>query len=404
MKKKIEKYNALKTTYGQRRSFFKQKLETFTSRSSRKMQQYGLHLIAQADQLLSEMATLLQGHAPEQALPKEFHKKFRLFKKAYKQLNEMTKPLWRQWAETIGFALILVLILRNLIFGLFHVPTGSAEPNILVGDRLWGNKMCYFYEPIKRGDLVIFDSPLVEYDHSSSMAYMWQRYIGFPIPLFGLPAGPDNWVKRVIAVPGDTIEGRMENGKTVIYRNGKKLDEPYVNNLPLIGLRKTRGFLPWETIGIFTIPSFLQYREIAVSYTYDPSKSFADQPYYTMTADEVLRYPDGRPEFRLPFTPCIEYGVNRDTFGPFTIPAGKYWVMGDSRKNSIDSRWWLFLDIERIHGRASFVIYSVDSEEAIWLFDLLKHPIDFFTKHIRWNRFFKSLNGFTFTSEEEHTN
>jgi signal peptidase I len=399
MKTKIEKYTALKATYEKRRTFFKQKLETFTSRSSRKMQQYGMQLITQADQLMPEMATLLQGHTPEQALPKDFAKKFRQFKKAYKQLNEMTKPIWRQWTETIVFALVLVLILRNLIFGLFHVPTGSAEPNILVGDRLWGNKMCYFYEPVKRGDLVIFDSPLVEYDRSSSIAYFWQRYIGFPI--FGLPAGPDNWVKRVIAVPGDTLEGRIEDGKTVIYRNGKKIDEPYVNTYPLIGLRKNRGFLPWENIGIFNIPSFLQYKEVAVSYTYDPSKSFADQPFYTMTADEVLRYPDGQPDLRLPRTPCIEYGVNRDAFGPFVIPAGKYWVMGDSRKNSIDSRWWLFLDAERIHGRASFVIYSVDSEEAIWLFDLIKHPIDFFTKHLRWNRFFKSLNGFTFTEEEQ---
>ena len=49
-------------------------------------------------------------------------------------------------------------------------------------------------------------------------------------------------------------------------------------------------------------------------------------------------------------------------------------------------------DKKYIQGRVSFVIYSIDSEEAIWLFDLLKHPIDFWTKHIRWNRFFKTIN------------
>jgi len=67
--------------------------------------------------------------------------------------------------------------------------------------------------------------------------------------------------------------------------------------------------------------------------------------------------------------------------------------MGDSRKNSVDSRWWLFLDEDFIHGRASFIIYSIDSQEAFWLFDLIKHPIDFWTKHVRWNRFFRGLNG-----------
>jgi hypothetical protein len=78
-------------------------------------------------------------------------------------------------------------------------------------------------------------------------------------------------------------------------------------------------------------------------------------------------------------------------FGPLTVPDGKYWMMGDSRKNSRDSRWWHFLDRERIHGRASFIIYSIDSEEAFWLFELIKHRINFWTKSIRFNRFFKIL-------------
>ena len=65
--------------------------------------------------------------------------------------------------------------------------------------------------------------------------------------------------------------------------------------------------------------------------------------------------------------------------------------MGDSRRNSTDSRVWLFLDEDLIHGRASFIIYSIDSEEPFWLFELLRNPVRFFTKHVRFNRFFRSV-------------
>jgi hypothetical protein len=74
--------------------------------------------------------------------------------------------------------------------------------------------------------------------------------------------------------------------------------------------------------------------------------------------------------------------------------------MGDNRKNSRDSRWWQFLDAEYIRSRASFVMWSIDSDEAFWFFDLIKHPIDFFTKHVRWNRFFKSLHTYQFPEAE----
>jgi hypothetical protein len=80
-----------------------------------------------------------------------------------------------------------------------------------------------------------------------------------------------------------------------------------------------------------------------------------------------------------------------DIFGPIKLQEGQYWVMGDSRKNSNDSRFWGPLDEKYIHGRASFIIYSIDSGEAFWLFDLIKHPIDFWFKYIRWNKIFKGL-------------
>lgn len=324
---------------------------------------------------------------------------YKEIKSAYKILKEMTKPVWRQWVEALCIAFVLAFFVRNFIFGLYHVPTGSAEPNILVGDRIWGNKMAYFFNKPKRGDLVIFDNPEHMYTSSSGFGHWWQRYIGLPLPLLGVGAGPDNWVKRVIAIPGDTIEGRIEQGKTVLYRNGERLNEAYVNPYPLIKAKKTIGFFAGEHFGPFSIPSFLRYDERTVRYTFDPKLSLEAQPYYRLTEQEVVKnWSSGEYEFDEAFTPCYTYSsgalTSVDSFGPFKLPDGKYWVMGDSRKNSRDSRYWLFLDEKFIHGRASFVIYSVDSEESLWLFELIKHPIDFWAKKLRYNRFFKSLNGY----------
>jgi len=321
--------------------------------------------------------------------------KIKIFKKNYKQLNESTKPSIQQWVEALVIAGLVALVLRHFIFGLYHVPTGSAEPTILVGDRVWGNKMAYVFGKVKRNDHVIFDNPEYRYEESNKLVYWWQKYIGLPIPLLGIKAGPINMVKRVIAVPGDVIEGRVEDGKPVIYLNGKLLNQPYVNKHPLIWLKKETGFLPFDFIDNIPLLNFFKKRVvhggIGVWYTYDTSKSFEDQPYYKMEKSEVIQIP-GYPFLRKPYTPSYRDADKTDcadVFGPIRVPEGKYWIMGDSRKNSHDSRWFGFLDKKLVHGRLSFIIYSIDSQEPLWLFELIKHPIDFWTKYLRWDRFFK---------------
>ncbi len=387
-------FNKLEQKYSNKRDLFKKTVEKFKIKGKNKFFLRSSELCEALENLHRDIKvdlTLLASGQGNVAVTKG---KLKKFKALYKEMYELTKSPLRQWVEAIVVALGLALVLRNFIFGLYHVPTGSAEPTILVGDRIWGNKMAYYVSPVKRGDLVIFDRPDFEYDQPNSINYFWQKYIGFPIPLLGLGSGPDNWVKRVIAIPGDTIEGRIEDGKTTIYLNGKKLNEPYVNQYPLISIRTSRGFIPWSHIGLLSIPSFLRYETEVVKYTYDPSKKLYFQPFYAIDDTDIVKKPGtNEPELDYPYTPIYDNrsSISRDTFGPFTIPAGKYWVMGDSRKNSIDSRWWLFLDESFVHGRASFIIYSIDSKEAFWLFDLIKHPIEFWTRHTRWNRFFRGF-------------
>jgi len=393
-----EKFEKIYARYQKRRDFFKEIIDGFkSSRGKKDLASKGVELLAEGDKMgqsLKKIFTQDVAGLDKRKLKRDI----REFNNVYKALVELTKPIWRQWTEAIVVALVLAFLLRNFLFGLYHVPTGSAEKNILVGDRIWGNKMAYYFAPVKHGDLVIFDRPDFVYDRESTINYYWQKYIGIPIPLLGLTTGPENWVKRVIACEGDIIEGRVEDGKTVIYLNGKKLEEPYVNPYPLIVLQKTIGFIDADYFGPLRIPQFLRYRTTEVHYTYDPEKPYDKQPYYYIEESEVARHPlTGHPLLIRPFTPSYDVDMFmdhhcRDTFGPFTVPKGAYWVMGDSRKNSRDSRWWQFLPRELIHGRASFVIYSVDSEEAFWLFDLIKHPIDFWRKHVRYNRFFKKLH------------
>lgn len=397
MKALIESFEKISAKYQARREHFVTVIERFKSKGYEDLYQKCNRRLEEADALLKQLThelVTMQGRVDKAAAKSQV----KAFRRAYRELHELTKPSWRQWLEAVVVALALALVLRNFLFGLYHVPTGSAEPNILVGDRIWGNKMAYYVSPVHRGDLVIFDNPKFEYDKSNKFYELWQRYIGFPVPLLGLGTGPDNWVKRVIAVPGDTIEGRVEEGRTVIYLNGKKLKEPYVNTFPLMRVRRTKGLIPWANIGPLSVPQFLryEYREPSPKYTYDPSKSLAQQPYYAIDEEDIVRRPDTlEPDLDYAFTPAYKYHDMGcyDIFGPYVIPDDCYWVMGDSRKNSEDSRWWGFLKKDRIHGRASFVIYSIDSEEAFWLFDLIKHPIDFWTRHVRWNRFFKGLNG-----------
>jgi signal peptidase I len=313
--------------------------------------------------------------------------KVTMLKKHYGLLNEQSKPIWQQWVETILIVGSLAFVIRTFIFGHYVVPSGSAETTMLVGDHVISNKWIYLFQPVKRGEYILCDAPEFNYAPKGSLGYYWQRYVGFGIPLLGLPTGPANWTKRVIGLPGDVVEGRIEDGKSVVYVNGEKLVEPYLNPNPLITAQRTTGFTTLSHIGPFAVPGFLRKQMKISTYSYDKNKACNNQPYYNFEPNEILLHPfTGKPIIKEPYE-----GEPHDTFGPFKVPEGKYWAMGDNRRGSRDARDWGFLDGDLIHGRASFVSFSIDSEEGLFLFDLIKHPIDFWLKKVRWGRTFKII-------------
>lgn len=126
------------------------------------------------------------------------------------------------------------------------------------------------------------------------------------------PAHTDEFklVKRLIGLPGDTVEMRDR----VLYVNGEELDEPYVRHLP-----------------------------------------FPDQPDPWM---------DWQASNLAPGIDRAAYRPTRDTWGPLVIPEDRYFMLGDNREESLDSRYWGLLEGWRLEGRVSFIYFSYDRESV----------------------------------------
>lgn len=132
-----------------------------------------------------------------------------------KEKNNIKKfksiPPWVEWSGIILVALVIAFILRLWVVQPFYIPSESMVPTLNVGDRILVNKMSYKIHSIQRGDIVVFVAPKE------------------------VTAGAtEDYIKRVIGLPGDTVEGKCVNGDDIcssdvaIYVNGLKLAEPYL--------------------------------------------------------------------------------------------------------------------------------------------------------------------------------
>jgi signal peptidase I len=277
---------------------------------------------------------------------------------------------------------------------------------MLVGERFFADKFTYLFVKPQRGHVISLNSPLFEYSNNT-FKRLFQEYVW----------GPQNLTKRIIGLPGDIVEGKVEEGKPVIYINGTKLEEPYLNKYPLIGVwRKNPNALAKEArdeaISLMsqnqlTPQQFeqFQYRKIfrdLVRKSFDPSVPYDKQPFYRIKESLVAKDADGKPAIIYPGTVLEEskigneaphdknYWDGSDVFY-IQLGANQYWLMGDNRLNSGDSRLFGPVDGRLIHGRILFRILSIDSDEDWIILDLLRHPIDFWTR-IRWGRFFQWIS------------
>lgn len=171
----------------------------------------------------------------------------------------------RETAEALVIAVILAMLIRTFVVQAFKIPSGSMEDTLKIGDHILVAKFLYRFVEPKRGDIIVF------------------KY----------PVDPKvDYIKRIIGVPGDKVEIREK----VVYINGKRYEEPYVEHV-------------------------------------DPRT-------FTKTAIAAEVFPDDM--------------VRRDNYGPVMVPEGHYFVMGDNRDRSYDSRFWGFVPKKNIKGKAFF--------------------------------------------------
>ncbi|TET06542.1 signal peptidase I [Candidatus Dependentiae bacterium] len=313
--------------------------------------------------------------------------------------------------EIIGLLLIIFLI-RTFGFGLYQVPTGSMETTMLVGERFFADKLTILFTRPKHGNIISFNDPTYAYS-DNLIVKLWQHYVW----------GPSNWTKRVIGSPGDIVKGVIENNIPVVYLNGKKLDEAYINKYPLIGIWKVdplklHALLRNEVIQLIGNSTNQALLEKVASQTmgkyydlrsYDSSVPYNKQPFYRMSIASLVKTnvygepvlgQNGNPLLCYPYTPSYQrqnkitrrgnnYWSGSDEFY-VELGANEYWLMGDNRRGSYDSRFFGPVKGSLIHGKILYRIWSVDSTESWWIVDIIRHPTDFW-KRVRWNRFFQRV-------------
>jgi signal peptidase I len=222
-----------------------------------------------------------------------------------------------EWARVATLAVGFFLVVRAFLIEAYKIPSGSMERTILVGDFLLVNKLVY-------GAPVPFTgvrTPRLEAPaRGDVVVFEWPK------------DRQKNLIKRLLGLPGDTLAMRAG----VLWVNGEPRDEGYA-----------------------------VHTEVGSDPTYE---AFGWQQHFVV-----------RPALAAPPAPRRDPSANpsRDNWGPLTVPAGHYFVLGDNRDNSLDSRFWGFVPDSLLRGRPIAVYYSYAPDSAARL------P---WATRIRWGR------------------
>jgi len=237
-------------------------------------------------------------------------------------LSDFTKSKFRQNFEALIFAVALALIIRTFVFQPFKIPSGSMIPTLLVGDHLLVNKFIYGTK-IPFTDKIIL--PVKNIDRGDVIVFT------YPNSEKDSTKNGIYYIKRVVGLPGDEIDLKGRN----LIINGEQVPMDYVGN----------------------------YTDERNAEQFDEF----DENLYGQVHDVIFR--KGR-----------EY-TGKGSYIPVTrVPEGHVFVMGDNRDNSQDSRFWGYVPIENIAGKA-FVIH--------WSWDFNNPDI---SKKVRWDRILSGID------------
>jgi len=143
--------------------------------------------------------------------------------------DEPTKhrSFWREFPVLVVAAFALALLIKTFVLQAFYIPSGSMMPTLEVGERILVEKVTYLFAEPQRGDVVVFERSLNPDAPPPPTAddSVFDDVVNAFKSLFGFPTGGEqDFVKRVMAIGGDTIEGR----EGVVYVNDVPVEEPYL--------------------------------------------------------------------------------------------------------------------------------------------------------------------------------
>lgn len=255
------------------------------------------------------------------------------------------KSLFREYFESFVTTLIMAIFGMTFILQAVTVPTGSMQNTILIGDYLLVNKFIFApggkpipflpQREIQRGDIIVFKYPGNKVHPQNDKS---RNIIPYQV----------NYVKRVIGMPGDKIE----------FRN----NQVFIND-QLLPEHRVAGDAPSEGAALKT-------KEV------EPRQS--DQKYDVYYKERNLKV--SQDDQSLGENYGYEFGVKGK---PMKVPDDSYFVMGDSRDNSEDSRYWGFVHRDLIIGRAMFVYWSCDRSQGSMLSCITSPRFDRIGKMIR---------------------
>jgi signal peptidase I len=241
------------------------------------------------------------------------------------KVEKQQNALWEN-VKVIVQALVLAMVIRTVLFQPFTIPSGSMMPTLLVGDYIFVNKFAYGYSK--------YSLPF------SPNIFSGRIFASEPkrgdVVVFRFPPNPEiDYIKRLVGLPGDHIQYKDD----LLYINGKAV--------------------PRAADGSFTS-----------DYKSDPGQ---DVPVFRETFD------NGKT-----FDTLDESPVSRgDNTQEFIVPEGHYFMMGDNRDNSLDSRFDVgYVPAENLVGRASVIFFSLGNDTSFR--EIWKWP-----SNMRWNRIFK---------------
>lgn len=131
-------------------------------------------------------------------------------------------PLWLEFPLLVGAALLIAVLIKTFLFQAFWIPSSSMEDTLQIYDRVLVSKISYEFSDISRLDVIVFDDPRAGFEQPDESAV--ERAIRNLKESIGLATPQSEFIKRVIGLPGDLVEGKDGS----VHVNGVPLVEPYL--------------------------------------------------------------------------------------------------------------------------------------------------------------------------------